>query len=62
MKHKIIRWILATILKRLRLVFIQASCEIHDFSYWQGGDDKRRLECDLGFFQAIIGDIGKANL
>lgn len=33
--HKAIRWFLHWILSKLRAVFIEASCQIHDFSYWQ---------------------------
>jgi len=58
-KNRLIRWIISKILKRLRLVFLQASCNIHDFTYWQWWDEARRLECDMWFFIAIISDIHK---
>lgn len=59
-KNRLIRWIILQSLKRLRLVFWQADCNIHDFTYWQGGDEARRKECDMGFFKRIIEDIENA--
>ena len=53
------RWVLSKLLRVLSAVFVEASCEIHDFTYWQGGDEARRKECDDGFFLAIAGDIQK---
>lgn len=34
-KSRFSRFILKFALKRLRLIFIEASCDIHDFTYWQ---------------------------
>ena len=42
-------------------VFMTASCYLHDFGYWKGGDEERRKECDNKFFEAIINDIGNGN-
>lgn len=33
--HIAIRWFLQWILSILRAVFVEASCQVHDFSYWQ---------------------------
>lgn len=41
---------------------MEASCDIHDFTYWQGGDEARRAECDMGFFIAIMKDIERADM
>lgn len=42
--HIAIRWFLQWILSILRAVFIDASCQIHDFSYWQSLFAKMTLE------------------
>lgn len=55
--HKLIRRFLLWILSILRAVFVEASCMIHDFRYWQGGTKSRRKEDDQGFFFAILADI-----
>jgi hypothetical protein len=46
-------------MKRLRIIFVEASCNIHDFSYWKGGTEENRKKADIGFFKAIISDIDK---
>ena len=61
-KNRLIRFIIKKSLQILRLVFIEASCDIHDFTYWQWGDEERRSKCDLWFFTVIINDIQKADL
>ncbi len=57
--QRLIRWFLGFLLSKLRAVFVEASCNIHDFTYWQGGDNKRRKECDQWFFYTILNDIQK---
>lgn len=34
-KNRLIRYIIKKSLQILRMVFIEASCDIHDFTYWQ---------------------------
>jgi len=46
-------------MKRLHIVFVEASCQIHDMVYWQGGTEEDRKKADLGFFTRIIADIEK---
>lgn len=60
-KNVLIRWILQWSLKQLRVVFIEASCDIHDFSYWKGGMEEDRQKADMGFFKKIINDIDKTD-
>lgn len=38
-------------------VFFEASCDLHDFGYWKGGDEARRAECDQKFYEKIMWDI-----
>lgn len=47
------------ILKILTPVFFEASCDLHDFGYWKGGDETRRAECDRKFYEAMLRDIEK---
>jgi hypothetical protein len=35
-KNRLIRWIIKKVMKRLRITFFRADCNIHDFSYWKG--------------------------
>lgn len=37
--------------------FDEAIPDMHDFSYSVWGDEARRLECDEGFYQAMLNDI-----
>lgn len=55
--QRLIRRFLLWILSILRAVFVEASCMIHDFRYWQGGTKYRRKEDDQGFFFAMLRDI-----
>lgn len=34
--ERVVRYILQAILRKLSAVFVEASCEIHDATYWQG--------------------------
>lgn len=43
--------------KIIRPVFFEASCDLHDFGYWKGWDEAKRLECDKKFLQKILEDI-----
>lgn len=45
------------IAKKLRPVFFDASCDLHDFGYWKGGNEERRKECDRKFYEKILEDI-----
>ena len=45
------------LVKTIRPVFFEASCDLHDFGYWKGGDEARRKECDEKFLQKILEDI-----
>ena len=45
------------LVKIIRPVFFEASCDLHDFGYWKGWDEVRRLECDTKFYEKIIEDI-----
>jgi hypothetical protein len=36
--------------------FFEASCEKHDEGYGEGGNEKRRLVCDLKFLAAMLRD------
>lgn len=47
------------ILKILTPVFFEASCDLHDFGYWKGWNEARRLECDQKFYEAMLQDIEK---
>ena len=37
--------------------FFNASCKKHDEGYQKGGDDLRRLECDVMFYIHMLRDI-----
>lgn len=39
--------------------FDTAIPDYHDFGYFVGGDENRRLECDEKFYQAMLDDIRK---
>ena len=56
-KNRLIRWIITKVMKRLRIAFFYADCNIHDFSYWKWGSDEDRKKADIGFFKKIIEDI-----
>lgn len=45
------------ILKILTPVFFEASCDLHDFGYWKGWNEARRLECDQKFYEKILEDL-----
>lgn len=45
------------LLKILTPVFFEASCDLHDFGYWKGGDEARRAECDRKFYEKILEDL-----
>lgn len=45
------------ILKILTPIFFEASCDLHDFGYWKGWNEARRLECDQKFYEKILEDI-----
>jgi len=38
-----------------------ASCNIHDFHYWRGGDEADRLKADFEFYQAMLVDAADAS-
>lgn len=61
-KNRLIRFIIKWAIKKLRIIFIESSCNIHDLTYWQGWDEARRLECDMWFFKVIISDIERYNM
>lgn len=42
-------------------MFFEASCDLHDFGYWKGGDEARRAECDRKFYEKILEDINSIN-
>jgi hypothetical protein len=50
--HPVLGWILARIAPALK----RSSSSIHDFCYWQGGDEARRKECDEGFYLRLVQD------
>lgn len=60
-KNRLIRWIIKKVMKRLHIVFVEASCQIHDFSYFKWGTEDDRYKADMGFFKAIISDIWEKN-
>ena len=39
--------------------FFEASCDMHDFGYWVGGDEDRRSTCDARFYQAMLRDANR---
>lgn len=49
----LVRWLIGIILSD----FDTAIPDYHDYGYWQGGDENRRLECDEKFYQAMLDDI-----
>lgn len=46
-------------LKPPRVYFLEASCKLHDEGYLEGGNEIRRLVCDLFFYTHMINDINK---
>jgi len=52
-------WPKALWLKPPRIYFLEASCQIHDEWYEEGGNEIRRLVCDLFFYSHMINDINK---
>ena len=60
-KNRFIRWFLRFILRFLKWVFIEASCKIHDFKYWQGWTEDDRYKADFWFYKKIISDISEKN-
>lgn len=50
--HPVLGWIL----DRIWPAFQESSPNIHDFTYWQGGDEARRKECDEGFLLRLVSD------
>lgn len=38
-------------------VFFEASCKKHDQGYKKGGDEARRIECDVKFYAMMMKDI-----
>lgn len=52
-------WIANYFAQKIRPVFFEASCDLHDFGYWKGGDEARRKECDEKFLQKILEDIDR---
>lgn len=49
----IVKWLIGLILAD----FDSAIPDYHDFGYFVGGNENRRLECDEGFYQAMLDDI-----
>lgn len=45
------------LVKTIRPVLFEASCDLHDFGYWKGWDESRRAEYDTKFYEKIIEDI-----
>ncbi len=39
----------------------EADCNMHDFGYFRGGDEVRRMECDTKFLQAMLRDCLRVN-
>jgi hypothetical protein len=37
--------------------FFEASCKKHDEGYLKGGDEARRIECDIKFYAMMMKDI-----
>lgn len=54
---RMVRSILRFLLMILKATFFEASCMIHDFTYWQWGTWTDRLKDDWGFFVRILKDI-----
>lgn len=46
-------------LKPPRVIFFEASCKLHDEGYEEGGNELRRLICDLFFYTYMLNDINK---
>lgn len=40
-------------------IFFETSCDIHDFTYWQGGDEAQRKNCDDGFLERMLKDADR---
>lgn len=67
-KEKIVNWywpsgsyILNFLVKKLSPIFQESNANIHDFTYWQGGDELQRKKCDDWFFDRLIRDSIKSN-
>jgi hypothetical protein len=43
-------------------MFRRSNACVHDFTYWQGGDEKRRKECDDGFMLRLVQDALDASI
>lgn len=52
-------WPKALWLKPPRVYFFEASCKLHDDGYGEGGNEWRRLVCDLFFYTHMLNDINK---
>lgn len=52
-------WPKALWIKPPRIYFLEASCKLHDTWYEEGGNETRRLVCDLFFYTHMINDINK---
>jgi hypothetical protein len=49
------------LIKRLAPTMKEANSDYHDWSYTIGWDELRRLECDNGFYKALIEDSTNTN-
>lgn len=49
----------ALFIKPPRVVLFEASCKLHDEGYEEGGNELRRLICDLFFYTHMLNDINK---
>ena len=48
-----------SIFKPPHAVFFNASCDLHDLSYYIGGNEADRLKADLGFLRAMLNDCDR---
>jgi hypothetical protein len=55
-------WMPASMRRKLFGWFFEASCIKHDDGYREGGDSKRRKECDKKFLAAMLRDTKRSSV
>lgn len=50
-------WFVRLLIGWIMSDFSKALPNKHDFGYWQGWNEARRIECDEKFYQAMLDDI-----